>query len=100
MSDGGKWQAIEREALEQVRAQLTEDEPERGHSVAWTLCRFGRTDGFSAVHRVGPSVSGTPMTLCGQPIPEPIKLVPLTPNLARVLSRCRYCEQAKPAEAA
>lgn len=67
---------------------------QHGQPVAWAECRFGRTDGFSAVHRGGAPVAGTAVTLCGEVIPSPILRVPLTPRLIDSLGRCRYCENA------
>lgn len=100
MASPSEWREIERQAHDDMLAGLPSGEPERGASIAWVECRFGHTDGFSDVHRVGPTVAGTPLTTCGLVIPEPIKLVPLTPNLVRVLTRCMRCELAKREEIA
>ncbi len=95
MNDPATWQRIEQEAREQMRAELDVAEAtplEAGRFVAWTECRFARTDGFSVVHRVGEPMGDTPMTLCGDVVPEPIRRVILSPNLVRALGRCRYCD--------
>lgn len=91
-----EWQRIEREAREQAREyiQATELRPlEHGQPVAWAECRFGRTNDLSLVHRAGEETSGATFTLCGELVPAVVMRVALTPNLARTLGRCRYCEQ-------
>ena len=92
MSD--KWRQIEADARAQVVTDIVADDfLQPGRVVAWSLCRFARTDGLSVVHRVGQPVAGVAATLCGEIIPEPIRLIPLNANLARTLGRCSYCER-------
>lgn len=91
------WQEIEREATEQVRAEVEAAEVtplEWGAMVAWAECRFGRTDGLGVVHRVESWSLDDARALCGERIPSPVLRLPLTPNLVRTLGRCRYCETA------
>lgn len=87
-----EWERIEREAYAQSRedAVMAEHTPmEFGRPVAWSECRFGRTDSLSLVHR-----EQDDRTLCGELVPAPILRVALTPNLVRTLGKCRYCETA------
>lgn len=89
------WPEIEREARAEALAALHADEVtplEHGRLVAWAECRFGRTDRFSNVHRVGAPFGEAAMTLCGEVVPAAIVRLPLTPGLVRTLGRCRYCE--------
>ena len=89
-----RWADVEREAREQVTADIQADDfLQPGRVVAWSLCRFARTDGLSVVHRVGQPMNGVAATLCGEIVPEPIRLIPLNANLARTLGRCSYCER-------
>lgn len=92
------WKRIEAEALAQVRSELVwaESAPlEHGRVVAWAECRFGRTDGLSAVHRVGSCLfNDDARTLCGEIIPPPIRRIALSVNVVRSLGKCRYCEEA------
>lgn len=91
-----QWLRVEADARASALATLAvlEAAPlELGRAVAWVECRFGRTDGFSLVHRVGEPFGDAPHTMCGERVPAAIRLVaPLTPNLIRSLGRCRYCE--------
>lgn len=89
------WRTVERDALEQVRADIAvvESMPiEAGTPVAWAECRFGRTDSLSVVHRAGSPIGETPMTLCSAVIPSAMLRLTLTPNLIRSLGRCKWCE--------
>lgn len=89
------WRQLEAEARKQVLAEIAAtDFLQPGRVVAWSLCRHARTDGLSQVHRVGPPIAGVGATLCGEVIPEPIRLVPLNANLARTLGRCSHCDRA------
>lgn len=93
-SSGTMWRQIEADARAQTaRDVLADDFLQPGRVVAWVLCRFGHTDGLSQVHRVGRPIAGVAATLCGEIIPEPIRLIPLNANLARTLGRCPYCER-------
>lgn len=92
MSD---WRTLEAEARAQVSATLQAEETAplvSGNLVAWTEQRFARTDGFSAVHRIGDVGESGAVTLCGEIVPEVCRRVALNANLARTLGRCRYCE--------
>jgi hypothetical protein len=89
------WRKLEIDARTEALASVeaTEGAPlPSGQVVAWAECRFGRTDGLSAVHRAGPTVGDYQRTLCGDQIPVAMMRVALTPNLIRTLGRCRYCE--------
>jgi hypothetical protein len=89
------WRRIEQEALAQVRTELAAEDLHPlpfGHVVAWSDCRFARTDLLSVVHRAGESIGETAVTLCGEVIPSAIRRLQLSPNLVRTLGRCRYCE--------
>jgi hypothetical protein len=102
MSDrGGRqddaWLRIEHEALTQVRTELEAEDTQPlpfGQIVAWSDCRFARTDELSVVHRAGETVGETALTLCGEVIPSPVRRLQLSTNLVRTLGRCRYCEAA------
>lgn len=89
-----QWLEIEREAYDQVRAELAAvTAPALGDAVAWVDCRYGRTDALSAVHRVGPPLDRKHQhTKCGEVIPEPIRRIALNPALVRSLGRCKWCE--------
>lgn len=92
-----EWERIEQEAREQVSAELQaadETPMDYGRVVAWSECRFGRTDGLSVVHRVGDWNPDSPSTICGEMIPAAIRRVSLNQNVARTLGRCKYCETA------
>lgn len=89
------WERIEREASEQVRAELQVDENrslEFGAAIAWSECMMGRTCGVSPIHRVGVPQHGHDYTTCGDLIPPPIRWVPLSPATIRVMAKCRQCE--------
>lgn len=95
MSDTASWQAIEREARDQVRAALVAEEGaplEYGHTVAWVECSYGRTDSLGRVHRAGATTRDGQLTLCGEEIPAALLRLPLTPNFAASLGRCRRCD--------
>ncbi len=88
------WRALEREVHEQVRADLEADETtplELGRHIAWSECQQARTNGFSAVHRVGLPQFGRAYTTCGELIPPPIRWFQLSPALIRVMPKCQYC---------
>ena len=90
-----EWLRIEREALAQVRTELEAEDTQPltfGAIVAWSDCRFARTDVLSVVHRAGESIGDTALTLCGEVIPSPIRRLQLSANFVRTLGRCRYCE--------
>ncbi len=90
------WLRIEREALAQVRTELEAEDTQPlpfGQIVAWSDCRFGRTDVLSVVHRAGESIGETAVTVCGEVVPSPIRRLQLSANLVRTLGRCRYCEE-------
>lgn len=83
-------QAARTEALEAEGKPLG-----AGQSVAWAQRQFGRTSGFTIVHRADacePSNADTQQTLCGEPIPPAVIRVALTPNLIRTLGRCKWCD--------
>lgn len=89
------WRRVEAEALAQVRSEIDQNTPiQPGTPVAWSLTRFGRTDGFSAVHRAGETIGDLATTLCGDLVPEPILRLALSPRLIRHLGSCKYCEAA------
>jgi hypothetical protein len=95
MLNSERWATIEREALEQVRAELAVAEVtplEFGAHLVWTECLFGRTNGLSPVHRVGFPQFDRVYTTCGDVIPEPIRWVPLSPAMVRTMARCKFCE--------
>lgn len=86
---------IEDEAREQVRAGFQAGESEKlavGQLVAWAIRRANRTDGFSAVHRIGEPIEGAAFTLCGEVVPPATQHVALSPRLVGALGECRYCE--------
>lgn len=88
------WRQLEADARAEVLSTIAADDfLQPGRVVAWVLCRFGRTDGLSVVHRVGQPIAGVAATLCGEIIPPAIRLIPLNANLARTLGRCSYCER-------
>ncbi len=89
------WRKIEQEALAQVRTELEAEDTLAlpfGQIVAWSDCRFGRTDVLSVVHRAGEPIGETAVTLCGEIVPAAIRRLQLSANLVRSLGRCRYCE--------
>jgi len=89
------WLRIEREALAQVRTELEAEDTQPltfGAIVAWSDCRFARTDELSVVHRAGEAIGDVALTLCGEVIPSAIRRIRLSANLVRSLGRCRYCE--------
>jgi hypothetical protein len=95
MSRDERWLEIEREAHAQAVAELETREGTPlvfGHHIAWVDCRFGRTDGLSAVHRVGFPNGHYAFTGCGEVIPDPVRWMVLCPALIRTLSSCRFCE--------
>jgi hypothetical protein len=90
-----EWRRIELEARDQVTADLIANERtplRRGEPVAWTDVSYGRTEGFTLVHRAEAQQGDSPMTLCGEVIPPLKRRAILSPALARVLGRCRYCD--------
>ena len=90
-----EWTAIEREARDQVRAELIAEENTPlafGQHVAWTTGRHGLTDDVSLLHRVGGQEGSSAVAICGDVIPPPICWMPLGSGLVRTLERCRYCE--------
>ncbi len=94
MSD---WLRIEAEALAQVRTELEAEDTLKlpfGQIVAWSDCRFARTDVLSVVHRAGEPIGETAVTLCGEVVPSAIRRLQLSVNLVRTLGRCRYCEDS------
>jgi hypothetical protein len=94
VSDRAEWLRIEDEARE-AASVANEPTPPVGSLVAWAECRFARTDGFSAVHRVGEVVSDAAYTLCGEVVPDPTRRINptiLTPRLVQMLGKCRFCE--------
>ncbi len=97
MSETGRetWLRVERDALAQVRTELDAEDTQPlpfGQIVAWSECRFARTDVLSVVHRAGESIGETAVTLCGEVVPSAIRRLQLSANLVRSLGRCRYCE--------
>ncbi len=91
------WRRIEAEALAQVRTELEAEDTLTlpfGQIVAWSDCRFARTDVLSVVHRAGEAIGETAVTLCGEVVPSAIRRLQLSPNLVRTLGRCRYCEDS------
>lgn len=95
MSRDEIWSEIEREAHEQVQAELARDESTPlvfGAPIAWSYNARGRTDGVSEVHRVGFPQFNHAYTTCGELIPAPIRWCPLSPAVVRVMAKCQYCE--------
>lgn len=89
------WHRIETEARAQAAAEvqaLTHAALVFGQYIAWATYRYGRTDGITAVHRVGFPIGHKPYTTCGEIIPSPVCWVPLTPRLVEVMPQCRFCE--------
>lgn len=89
------WERIEAEALEQTRAELdtrVNTPLVFGEHIAWAICRFGRTDDLSAVHRVGFPLKHEPYTTCGEKIPAPVLWMALNPRLIERMPSCRFCE--------
>jgi hypothetical protein len=94
-NDTTDWLRIEREAHDQVvgeLAMLVDTPLVFGQHIAWTDCRFGRTDDLSSVHRVGFPKGNDPHTTCGELIPHPVRWFPLSPALIQTMQPCRFCE--------
>ena len=65
---------------------------EFGAHIAWSECLMGRTNGFSAVHRVGLPQFAHAYTTCGELVPAPVTWIPLSPAMIRTMPRCKFCE--------
>ncbi len=89
------WEQLEREAREQVQAELDVDEVtplEFGAAIVWSSCVMGRTNGLSEVHRVGFPQVDHAFTACGELIPAPVRWVRASAAVIRTMSKCKYCE--------
>ncbi len=89
------WEQLEREAREQVQAELDVDEVtplEFGAAIVWSSCVMGRTNGLSEVHRVGFPQINHAFTACGELIPAPIRWVRASAAVIRTMGKCKYCE--------
>jgi hypothetical protein len=98
LQDAHGWRELLAEVRAQVTAELIAEETtalQPGTLVAWTGGGWmGTTDSLGSVHRVGATVGGQALTLCGEIVPAPKRRVPhLTDGVTRSLGRCRYCEQ-------
>lgn len=89
------WLRIDLEARVVALAALEHDEStplEFGAFIAWTECQFGFTNALSVLHRVGFPQHDDQYATCGEPIPAPVRWLPLSPAIVRTMRKCQYCE--------
>jgi hypothetical protein len=89
-----EWKRIEREAKDQALNEVDALEMEPlvfGQWMAWANVDRGVTCGITELHRVGLPIEHRPYTACSEPIPHPLRWLPLTTGLVKTMPRCRFC---------
>lgn len=90
-----EWRRIEREAKDQALAEVDALEMTPlvfGDFIAWSNTERYATCGITEMHRVGLQIANKPYTACSEPIPHPLRWLPLQSGLVKTMPRCRFCQ--------